>query len=683
MPSLSLRRSRQGPATQSAHVADSVPAERVFGPEGVPLVVMLALAIALGATEGGFADTHRYAASLFALAMFALLVAIRGVDAVRAGGRPLKLAVFSAVGFLAWSYLSIAWSDEKGIAFSGANRTLLYVLAFVVVVLSPVGVRVASHVILTFAFAVGLVVFTTSIQVSRALDPLEFLIGNRLSAPIGYPNGTAAFLMVATWTTFGLATRKWLNGVARALAFGATGALLLLAFLAQSRGSVFTTPFVALAFLILVPGRWRAILSAGLVAVVCGLAAPTVFSVFQSSTNSELSSRFGDSLGVIAASFALLVVAGACFVLVDRWIRVPEKVLRVASGALIVAVLGVALVGGIRVGVVDRADGWWADFTQSAEVNGDTSRFGGLGSNRYDFWRVGLNEFVAHPIEGIGVDNFLVPYLKARHSPEEPIYPHSLLVGLLSQTGLVGTALFALLIASTIWSLYVRPRGPARELAAVAVVGSFALLFHGFVDWLWEIPALGLIGFVFLGLAFAVQSPPVSIEARTPFKYRRAATAGFAIAIVLLGAILGSAWLSARYVARATSTVGIAADTAIAELDTASTLNPFADEPALLAATIAIHTGDLDVARNRLERAVDRNPSNWYSQLQLGAVAAAQGDEKAAGAAFERALTLNPGEPVACLAARRFESGSPLTPRAVERALGRDLSVSGCGVAGS
>ena len=675
----SSRSSSQGGPAESASVLDSGSERRSFGSEGVPLAVILALGVVLATIEGGFADSHRYAASLFVLAVFVVLVATRGVSAIRTGSRPLKVAVGALLGFLVWSYLSIIWSDAQAVAFSGANRTALYVLVFLIMVLSRVSVQVASHILLVFVMAVAVLTVTTSIQLTRALDPLEFVIGNRLSAPIGYPNGTAVLLMIAAWTAFGLATRAWLNVVARSVAFGATGALGLLALLSQSRGSVFTTPLVALTFLLLVPGRWRSILSAGLIAIVCGLAAPSVLSVLPSTSTAELTTRVEESVVVVVAAFCVLALVGAVFVIVDRRVTVSRSVTLAASVALVAVVIGVALVGGSRVGVVDRADALWADFTRNSVVNNDSStRFGGLGSNRYDFWRVGLHEFAANPIGGIGVDNFLVPYLQERRSSEEPIYPHSSIVGLLSQTGIVGTALFAVWIAAALWSLLSRPQGPARELAAVVMVGASALLFHSLVDWLWEIPAVGLIGFALLGLAFAVQPEAVSLETHPPMKHRKAARVGFVVGVSLVAVTLGSAWLSARYVDSATSTVGLGATAAIAQLDTASRLNPFAEEPALLAAAIANDTGDLDLARRRLDTAVSRNPSNWYAQLQLGAVAAAQGDNDVAEAALERARELNPSEPVVCLAFRRFSAGSPLAPKEVERALSLDLPAQSC-----
>ena len=108
-----------------------------------------------------------------------------------------------------------------------------------------------------------------------------------------------------------------------------------------------------------------------------------------------------------------------------------------------IAVASIALIGGIgALAIVQpwhRAETAWHSFKYAGEPTGAASHFGGLGSNRYDFWRVALIEFKHHPVQGIGPNNFQVPYLQLRRSGEEPIYPHSLALGLLSQTGLIGT----------------------------------------------------------------------------------------------------------------------------------------------------------------------------------------------------------------------------------------------------
>src|SRR5204862_2689970 len=111
-------------------------------------------------------------------------------------------------------------------------------------------------------------------------------------------------------------------------------------------------------------------------------------------------------------------------------------------------------------------------------ANGSGSRLtSGLGSNRYDFYRVALNEFAAHPVAGIGADNFQQQYLRRGRSEETPRYPHSVEMRTLAQTGVVGTllALAGLAAALAAAGAAVWRARPARRLetdvAAAALAG--------------------------------------------------------------------------------------------------------------------------------------------------------------------------------------------------------------------
>jgi O-antigen ligase len=64
------------------------------------------------------------------------------------------------------------------------------------------------------------------------------------------------------------------------------------------------------------------------------------------------------------------------------------------------------------------------------------------GRSRDEFWSVALQEFAQQPLGGIGAGNFAAAYVRERKSFEEPADPHSLPVRILSQTGIVGAALF-------------------------------------------------------------------------------------------------------------------------------------------------------------------------------------------------------------------------------------------------
>ena len=91
---------------------------------------------------------------------------------------------------------------------------------------------------------------------------------------------------------------------------------------------------------------------------------------------------------------------------------------------------------------VTRIEAGWHSFKggYAADSASGSRLVSGLGSNRYDFYRVALDEFLAHPLLGIGADNFQQQYLVHGRSEETPHYPHSVELRTLAQTGLVGRA---------------------------------------------------------------------------------------------------------------------------------------------------------------------------------------------------------------------------------------------------
>jgi O-antigen ligase len=139
----------------------------------------------------------------------------------------------------------------------------------------------------------------------------------------------------------------------------------------------------------------------------------------------------------------------------------------------------------------------------------------GGGGNRRDFWRVAWSSFRDHPLQGVGVDNFAVDYLRERHSTEQPLYPHSVVLRLFSQTGLVGAALalgfLGVALAAAAPALR-RSGGRSAGAAAGAMVAYW--LLHGAFDWFWEIPGLTAPVLAALGIAAALGRPPVPAARR-------------------------------------------------------------------------------------------------------------------------------------------------------------------------
>src|SRR5262249_32549029 len=153
-----------------------------------------------------------------------------------------------------------------------------------------------------------------------------------------------------------------------------------------------------------------------------------------------------------------------------------------------------------------RISNAWHSFTQGYQQSSGANRLAsGLGSNRYDFYRVALRVFADHPIGGAGSDNYFQQYLRLGHSSETPHYPHSVELRTLEETGIVG----ALILLTTLGAALLaagRAMYRNRDALAVAVAGGATVAFiywlaHGSFDWFWEFAGLGAPAFALLGLA--------------------------------------------------------------------------------------------------------------------------------------------------------------------------------------
>ena len=229
---------------------------------------------------------------------------------------------------------------------------------------------------------------------------------------------------------------------------------------------------------------------------------------------------------------------------------------------------------------------------------------------------------MAHPIGGIGVNNFTVQYVAARHSIEEPSNPHSIEMRVLSQTGLVGAVLFVGFLASALIAGRRKKIDPFRRGLAGSLLVAFAYWFvHGSIDWFWELPALGAAAFAYLGLAASLAASDEPAKRPSPRGLSRKLTP----ALVVLAAVLGSAsclgpWLSARDVALASPPRVWRQQPARSYrlLDQARALDPLSDWPDLVAGTIAERRHDWPRMQVYFTRALTRNSRSWYARFELG-----------------------------------------------------------------
>ena len=352
------------------------------------------------------------------------------------------------------------------------------------------------------------------------------------SIPSGYANANAAQWLMAFWPALLLARSARLPWALRGLLAGGAVLLAEVALLSQSRGSLYATPVMLVLVFALLPGRARtfALLVPGR-RRASAAAAPAVL-------------RVGDHLEQRAARTAPPCTAPPrrpsrrrwrsgwswrprrrdrepAHALGERARRVRTGVRRGRDGALVAVLAGGLVAAGNPVTRVNTAGTVQGRLRRRQHRQPPVS---GLGSNRYDFYRVALDEFAAHPLLGIGADNFQQQYLAHGRSEETPTIPHSVELRTLAETGLVGRAARArrpgaALLAAAGAALR-SPDPLARAVAAAALAGFAYWVVHGSFDWFWEFAGLGAPAFALLGLACALA--PRRREAPSPRSASRA-----------------------------------------------------------------------------------------------------------------------------------------------------------------
>jgi tetratricopeptide (TPR) repeat protein len=674
-------------------------------PATVPALAALVLFVVWATDQAGYPVTHWAPGTVIVLALLA--IALSSIP-LRFGELPASVRI--ATGCLAlytlFSFLSILWAAVPGDAWEGANRTLLYLLVFALFALWPQ--RGGSAALLVGAWTLAMICLAAfvALHVNGAAASTarlgKLLPGGRLVYPSGYANANAAEWLMAFWPALLLAREARLHWSVRGLLAGGAVLLAGVALLSVSRGSLYATPVMLVLVFAFIPGRVRTF--ALLVPVAAGIAAfaPSVLRVgerLEHGQNATGAVHTATTATFLAALAVGLMVALGAAIERRRPCSAPAAArIRRGVGALAVLALVAILIGGLVAAgnPLTRIEHGWDTFKSGSgyAANGSGNRLtSGLGSNRYDFYRVALNEFAAHPLGGIGADNFQQQYLAHGRSDETPHYPHSVELRTLAQTGLIGTllALIGLGGALVAAARALRSHDPLVRSVTAAALGGFAYwLVHGSFDWFWEFAGLGAPAFALLGLACAL-APRVSTPPRVPAPSTHKAdqlakTPGLsgrwrfpgpprlsigvgAIVAVLAALSLTAPWLSQLEVQSAARVWRSAPQSAYARLRTAANLNPLSDEAYLVAGSIALRFGDLARADHEFALALGRTPGDAYAMLERGAIASSENDRPAAVELLERAVRLDPRDPLARQALRLAREGKRVNVEQLNRSI--------------
>ncbi|MGZ4335178.1 MAG: O-antigen ligase family protein [Gaiellaceae bacterium] len=624
--------------------------------------------------DGGFAPEQWLPGALVMLGL--LLTSLASAD-VRARLRARPAAPLLLGLYVIWSYASILWAQVRGDALDGANRTLLYFCVYVLFSGLPLGERGRVVVVSCWGFAIAVIGGVELVLAAATASPQGHFVLGRLASPITYSNANAAVFLISFLPLQVLASRREGHPVLRIAAGGACAVLVDLAVLGESRGSLVALPLALVLYLAVGRNLLRALPQLAVVALAVAPAVPRLLAVYSAVVDGRgYASTLSSACAWVGVSALIAAAGSGILAVIDRRVRVPERVcvmLRRATLAAAATALVVAAVGFLAVGhPAARATQAWDDFTTNKKAPPQTVHIvSGVGTSRYDVWRIALRQFATHPLGGVGADNYLVGYLEQRRTSETSRYPQSIELRALSETGIVGAVLFfGFLGVALRRAVAAARRGPVPTAALACLVGSGYWMFHASVDWLWEFPALAGPALALLGLAGGALACGVRErrpEVRTGRIARLALVAGTAALAAAAAAALAAPWVAVRQIDRAVAVAATTPDRASALLRAAASWNRLSDAAALTEATLAANAEDRVRERRALRAALARNGSNWYAYLMLGIVAGQEHRPAAARANLARARRLSPLDPVVVYAQRRLRWGTPLTEREVGR----------------
>ncbi len=648
----------------------------------VPAFIVLALTILWAAHDGGYDQDTWYWGALVVLGLLAVTLSVRAPRVTT----PAKIALVAFAIYVGWSYLSMAWASSPGDALNGSNRALLYLLIFALFSVAPWTDRRALVALIAFTLGIGALEALIFLRMAGGNDPGALFSGGRLVSPTGYFNASSALFMYAALLGVGLATKRELPAVLRGLLLAISCGGAQLALLGESRGWLFTLPFVLLAAIIVVPNRLRTAALA-LLPIGATLAVLSPLLGVYRATEGTHPSKAGLLAAVHHAGRWSLVVCGVMLLIgiglavIDDLVGPRTLGVRTRRAAGTGAIV-LALAAGAAAGVVAThghpfrfVSKQWHGFTHvSPSQTNLGSHFATVGSGRYDMWRVALDATLAHPVGGLGQDNFADYYIRHRRTAEEPQWTHSLPLRLLAQTGFVGALIFGVfLVAALIAAARARRRAPpqARAVAGWALLPLVVWLIHGSVDWFWEMPSLSGPALAFLGMAGALAAP-ARLEAPMPAASGAGPSgrarpilirAGAVIAFVAAVIVLAFPYLSVREVSTATDIRARNPAAALHDLDLAAKLDPFNAAPGRLAGAIALQTDRFSQAERSFSQSIAREPGGWFAWLGAGLAASALGDTAKARQDFQVAVRINNRQPADTEALRRVDTTHPLTIR--------------------
>lgn len=564
----------------------------------------------------------------------------------------IALALFAA--FLAWTALSLIWTESAERTFADIARIGGYLGAFSLAVLGASGLSARRMVA---AIAAGIAVVAVVALLSRlhpawfptSHETAQFLSSGRerLSYPLNYWNGLAGLIAIGAPLLLQVATcAKTI--AARAAAAAALPAIALAAFFTLSRGGI-AAAFVALAvFLAFAPDRlpklFAALLAGAGGAVL--IVAASHRDALQHALLNDTAHHQGNEMLVFTLVVCLIVglgQAGLSTVLLQGRRPAWTIVSRQRSRAAVAVAALVVLIAAVALDAPGRASDGWAEFKRGEGPGKGTERLGSVaGESRYQFWSAAVDENASKPLTGTGSGTFEYWWTRNGSVPEIAHDTHSLYLQTLGELGIVGLLILAAFLVAVLvgGGRNVVRAGRSRPELAAALAGCVAFCVTAITDWVWQIPVLAVAFLLLAAVLVAANEPPGEDGgAGLKLPLRAAVALAALIAIVAIAIPLASTSL-----VRESEADARAGDlpAALSAAHSAQNAQPDAASPRLQEALVLESQGELAAAAAAAGAATERESTNWRTWLVLSRIEAELGDASAAVRDYRKALLLNP-----------------------------------------
>ncbi len=609
----------------------------------LPLVSVVLLAALLGgAKEAGY-FVGAWAPVVFVVA--ALFFVTSATGWLRIAWYPwsaLAVALFAA--YATWTFASLLWASNRGDAWLGAGQTLLYLLTFWVAVgLLALGAS-RRWALLASVLGPAAIALLTLLNLASRTDYL--FEDSRLFGTVQYYNGEAAFLLVPFWAAMYLAGSRQVNPVLRGAVLAGATLCITIAILTQSRGAMVAMAVSLPVFFVLSGQRLRGFLALVPIAAALFLTFPSLNAVYLAYLDggdpTAVLDRVIPSLYLCAAGAGLY---GLSWGLVDQRWRPPIAVKRVAGvialgGCIVVLVLGALTLGDRAPDPVTWSQQKWEAFKNNDRTGQEQSRYLSVGSGRVGLWEVAWEDFVSHPVLGVGTNNYEATYYRLREQPHPRWVrqAHSLPLEVLSERGIVGGVLFFGFLATCLAAGLIKrlrdlnAEGKGQVGALIAAVTYWFV--HSSADWFWQLPAITMPAMVYLAVLVAPWNRTTTAPTRRPL---RVVGAGIAVAAVVAVVPL---YVADLHLQRSEATEN--RQVALQTLSKAQQANPLDPRLPQREAELALRTGDTARAEDAYRRAIGLNPEHFAPYYLLAQLKEKMGADEEALALYRKALSLNP-----------------------------------------